>query len=695
MLVVEGKKSPGKDVSVTGDESCEKLTSAKENSNSNIITLEPFSPLIDQGNGNNQENKASNDVGQNPHQNEQTETRRKQKKKYIPDPTFMLFESIFGPDNWSRFLILESESEISNIKLEKLLLQTSASNDMSFRSKDHKIFTIKTTNKEQSKAYLNLTELNGHRVKVYPHAKLNSIQGTVVLPQDLETSINDKTLLESLQFRYSNVQNLESYKVRNKRFPDRQMQIAKISFSGDILPNKILIMGQNREVRPYIPKPLQCSKCSKFGHSELKCRNEAVCAYCSSDQHPTKWQCGTPLCINCKQNHHARSKTCQYYIYNTELKLLMTRTGLSVREAKLELKMRGIHDPARKKTFNNVTIGNIAKSVTVKHNQELSHKQQNKCDVEANNLGSDFIEVQRSSKFKVSRLICETAPNGNSEETIVEIHAPEDNKETPTLDNNSEIKVRKVNKIGKPLLTTDQNSIIDINPYEILNNIDQNFEDNNSVADMEITNVKDSKKRGRENGNSPKQNKTCKVNEETEAKESVKPKIRNVTSGYPSTDEEVSPSPVIVNTILPPKKDTVNFTSRKHASNCGCNNCFENECRKFSNLTRDNLLNTVKHFMNNRKNGVTEDLASHSPLCMCVKHLTTYYKKSPTTIDDYFEKFNTKYQKYKSPHENQNSADDNTSQTSNTGNTKIKTRYNRISSKSSSSINLQNLTTLT
>ena len=99
--------------------------------------------------------------------------------------------------------------------------------------------------------------------------------------------------------------------------------------------------------------------------------------------------------------------------------------------------------------------------------------------------------------------------------------------------------------------------------------------------------------------------------------------------------------------------------------------------------------------MTNRKKGVTEDLATHPPECMCVKHLTTYYKKSPKTIDEYLEKFNTKYQKSKPPHDNLNSKTERTNQKSSADNTKIKTRYNRLSSKSSNSINLQNLTTLT
>ena len=196
-----------------------------------------------------------------------------------------MFEDIFGPENWSRILILEAESPISKMRLEKYLLDTYASREMSFRSYDNMTFTIKTTCREQSQAYLNLEELNGLKIKVNPHARLNCIQGTAILPNDFEPCMDKKILLESLQSRYRNIENLEIYEIKNRKYSSRNMQIAKISFSGSELPNRILIMGQNREIRPYISKPLQCRKCSKFGHSETKCRNEEICAYCSSKQH--------------------------------------------------------------------------------------------------------------------------------------------------------------------------------------------------------------------------------------------------------------------------------------------------------------------------------------------------------------------------------------------------------------------------
>merc|ERR1711915_436873 len=99
--------------------------------------------------------------------------------------------------------------------------------------------------------------------------------------------------------------------------------------------------------------------------------------YCGSEEHTTQWNCSDPKCVNCGQNHHARSKECMYYIYNTELKLLQERTGMSIKEAKLELKVRGIQDPAKKNTYSSITkTSNEMKMHADKNNGAHKNKSQ-------------------------------------------------------------------------------------------------------------------------------------------------------------------------------------------------------------------------------------------------------------------------------------------------------------------------------
>ena len=302
-------------------------------------------------------------------------SRRNSRRKYFLDPTLVHFDSIFGNENWARYLVLKTESrQLKGWELENLLLSKYPSKDLTFRQIRKDEWLIETTTKKQSESYQSLTNLEGINVVVRKHDQLNSITGTVVLPQSLDQDgLPDRhVLLSSLQIRGYDCTDVEVFEIPNKKNPERKLRIAKIKFDGQNLPQYIKIEGTRREVRPFIPKPLQCRNCSRFGHSTNNCRNNPICAYCSSENHTTKWNCETERCVNCHGNHHSRSKTCPFYLYNTELKLLMSRSGMNVKSAKYELKARGISDPAKSNTYK-MTTEKDAKTIDTK---DLSTKEQ-------------------------------------------------------------------------------------------------------------------------------------------------------------------------------------------------------------------------------------------------------------------------------------------------------------------------------
>ena len=129
-----------------------------------------------------------------------------------------------------------------------------------------------------------------------------------------------------------------------------------------------------KEVRPYIPKPFQCKRCSPFGHTHKKYSNKEVCVFCGSAEHKTRWNCGTPKCANCNGLHHARSKECTFYQYNTELKLLLTGSGLNVHAARRELYTRGIKDPAQSSTYSFVSKTGTSNEISKKDQGQSSSK---------------------------------------------------------------------------------------------------------------------------------------------------------------------------------------------------------------------------------------------------------------------------------------------------------------------------------
>ena len=87
----------------------------------------------------------------------------KKKTKYRPDPTLIHFDSLFGIDNWSRFLILKTSQKISSTKLENILLSKCPSKEMSFRLLRPNEWLIEATTKKQSETFLSLNEMKASK----------------------------------------------------------------------------------------------------------------------------------------------------------------------------------------------------------------------------------------------------------------------------------------------------------------------------------------------------------------------------------------------------------------------------------------------------------------------------------------------------------------------------------------------------
>ena len=120
---------------------------------------------------------------------------------YKPDPTLIHFDSLFGSSTWSRYLVLKTSEAISAAKLEFLLLSRCPSKDMNFRLVNHNEWLIEAATKDQSELYQSISNLDGIDINVTKHDNLNSIFGTVILPEnnDGDGLPDEHTLLDSLR----------------------------------------------------------------------------------------------------------------------------------------------------------------------------------------------------------------------------------------------------------------------------------------------------------------------------------------------------------------------------------------------------------------------------------------------------------------------------------------------------------------
>ena len=108
---------------------------------------------------------------------------RRFRKQMKQNPTLIHFNSLFGNNDWSKYLILKTERNITPLKLEYHLLKKCPTKDISFRPVKENEWLIETTTIQQSENLLSMTNMEGMTVEVSRHANMNSIKGTVVLPR--------------------------------------------------------------------------------------------------------------------------------------------------------------------------------------------------------------------------------------------------------------------------------------------------------------------------------------------------------------------------------------------------------------------------------------------------------------------------------------------------------------------------------
>ena len=68
-------------------------------------------------------------------------------------------------------------------------------------------------------------------------------------------------------------------------------------------------------VQQYVPAPLRCFKCHKFGHHREACRGRQTCAKCfeKNPDHAEEDCLKEIRCANCQQDHTAYARTCTVY----------------------------------------------------------------------------------------------------------------------------------------------------------------------------------------------------------------------------------------------------------------------------------------------------------------------------------------------------------------------------------------------
>ena len=98
-------------------------------------------------------------------------------------------------------------------------------------------------------------------------------------------------------------------------------------------PKKIKVGYLTVKVDLFVPNPLRCFNCNKFGHTNQRCKTRAKCQRCGKDK--LEEQCdGSQICSNCKGPHAASAKDCPVWKTEKEIQRIRVEKHISFPEAR-------------------------------------------------------------------------------------------------------------------------------------------------------------------------------------------------------------------------------------------------------------------------------------------------------------------------------------------------------------------------
>ena len=168
---------------------------------------------------------------------------------------------------------------------------------------------------------------------VVPHRTKNFRKGVITCAELRDTS--DEEIADGL----SNFGVTEARRITFRRggsiIPTDSVVL---TFDATDLPSSVTVGYVRVRVRTYIPNPMRCYRCQRFGHTKTHCRNRPACGKCSSVQHLSEdCEAGTLRCVNCgdsQRPHASYDRTCPAYVKEREINSLKATNNISFREAR-------------------------------------------------------------------------------------------------------------------------------------------------------------------------------------------------------------------------------------------------------------------------------------------------------------------------------------------------------------------------
>ncbi|GBO21233.1 hypothetical protein AVEN_129476-1 [Araneus ventricosus] len=188
---------------------------------------------------------------------------------------------------------------------------------------------VEVQSRKQSLQIVKVQTFSNIPVTVSPHATLNSSKGVITCGELL--NVPTEEILKELQGQ--GVSHVRRISIRR----DGQLLNTKhliLTFDSAKLPENIKAGYMRLSVRTYIPNPLRCFQCQRFGHSKTSCRGTLTCARCAEVGHESTNCTRAEKCVNCKGEHTSFSRNCFAWKQEKEIISTKIKQQISYQEAR-------------------------------------------------------------------------------------------------------------------------------------------------------------------------------------------------------------------------------------------------------------------------------------------------------------------------------------------------------------------------
>lgn len=247
-------------------------------------------------------------------------------------------------DKGHEFKLIMEKENINEIKTGQILTHLGIKKIRDIRKTGKNRIEITTTEKKEANTILTNPTINKiHLYKTFIPRQFIFSTGIV---KDVPLDLTEADIIGSSQVQGDIAIN----KVERMFYWDKNTQSRKPSHSIKIefrctsLPRAMILFYVRKEIQYYIPKPIICRKCLRYGHVDKICKAPTkICINCTNETHAYSPDCDCMHCRKlcqkqckycCTEEHNTMNPACPQMIKQQKIKNIMITQHKSFIEAK-------------------------------------------------------------------------------------------------------------------------------------------------------------------------------------------------------------------------------------------------------------------------------------------------------------------------------------------------------------------------